>query len=155
MSTPIFDGLANSYAASMKTYDSLVNWTAPAFVWGTQPAEKPKGIMAPGMFFTSYKAAPEAVVEDTDTLGLPVITLVDNSPTICPPGVGAEVLKTFLEKHGHRITEDQRRIAMKFPDAIQARLNPDGSVEIQFDSSAMVVPSGAPAVKPLSEREPA
>jgi hypothetical protein len=129
-----------------------------------------KGVMAPGMYIDEWQMPEKAdaqsipeeavtqpipVYKDSETVSFNVVKLPEGVKAYCPPGAGAEALKTFLEKHGHRITEDQRRLTMLHPEAVSARVEKDGAVVLSFDPAKTLEGPSALNLKPLSERNTA
>lgn len=176
MSTPIFDQLATEFAARGKKYENLVRPIATGLPKRVRPYIAPQSttqpVVVPLHVLQAIQEAPktepetvepaepeEAVTQpiptlkDTDTMSLPIIKLPEGAKAYCPPGAGAEALKTFLEKYGHRITEDQRRLTQLHPDAVSARVEMDGSVVLCFDPAKTLEGPSALTVLPLSERK--
>jgi hypothetical protein len=183
MSTPIFDQLANEFAANGKQYEKLVKpipTGIPQRVRPYVPQQSTTPVVVPLHVLQAIKEAepvieeptpepePEVIPEteeavtqpipvfkDPDTISFSVVKLPEGAKAYCPPGAGAEALKTFLEQNGHRITEDQRRLTMLHPEAVSARVEMDGSVVLSFDPAKTLDGPSALNIPPLSEREPA
>jgi hypothetical protein len=175
MSTPIFDKLANEFAANGKQYEKLVKPIPTGLPKRVRPyvaQQSTMPVVVPLHVLQAIQEAPkeepkpvepaepeEAVTQpipvykDSETVSFNVVKLPEGAKAYCPPGAGAEALKAFLEKHGHRITEDQRRLAMLHPEAVSARVEKDDAVVLSFDPAKTLEGPSALNLKPLSERK--